>query len=437
VETLRKRFGLRSPEVETLVKSLSFPREEALKSVLSTLPEQAPGKIEPAPYSGFGASLRQLVPLPSGAARQSSYFINEAEVLRLYWPSDLARAREARQAGRLYEARDEYTKLAASVKPDEIREAGNELKDIYRKIAGEMQAVIVAWIAEGLENGSLHVSDGREGWTFSKAELDSPGRSESLQQLIDRAPRAARIVIADANSQRIWEGLIAPKEAVVWETFHLGEASRSLGEMNRQIATPHDVAAVPLLPRNAKEQKLMGLNWKDPVRSEAWEAVEQTTRATGVRFERPVQMQEALAREASVVVFFAHGDRTRLKMPDGKNFSIEDAARLDLSRNRPVIFLVSCEGGKPGEPGEGGPSFAEAFKQRGARAVVAFEEKVDAREATGFVEDFFRELKRQEEGAAMRSRSLLDAIENAVRGWKGPKLRLIVKWTPLYDRFDS
>jgi hypothetical protein len=78
---------------------------------------------------------------------------------------------------------------------------------------------------------------------------------------------------------------------------------------------------------------------------------------------------------------------------------------LYLTKNRPFIHLLSCESVKLGELSEAGPSFAEVLQERGAIAVKAYKNKVDARIAISDEKRFCECIK--------SGKSDLDAIRDS------------------------
>jgi hypothetical protein len=127
---------------------------------------------------------------------------------------------------------------------------------------------------------------------------------------------------------------------------------------------------------------------------------------------------KAFETKSGVLIFFAHGDREKLYLPDGTVITAEEVSRLRLP-SRPLILLFSCEGGKPSAESETVASFPDAFKKAGARAILSFEEKVDAGEAASLAMTFLEHVR--------SGKTDLSAIQETVleiQARKGPRVRL-------------
>ena len=98
------------------------------------------------------------------------------------------------------------------------------------------------------------------------------------------------------------------------------------------------------------------------------------------------ELVETIQKEKDVLIFFSHGDRDGVYLPDqkGNKLTAEEVSKLNLSRNKPMVLLFSFEAIKPKEyldPSTASISIAEALSKAGA-TFFAFPYKVEAGEST-------------------------------------------------------
>ena len=231
-------------------------------------------------------------------------------------------------------------------------------------------------------------------------------------------------------------------DKIVWSCPDLEQGARNLKALSDLKISIPELALALLLPRNAEQQRLLGLDsWTDDNREGAWQASSSFIHESGISdiptlranrggligwsFEALGQTRirenllESLKSKKGILIFFAHGDRDRLFLPDGDVLTAKDIAGLDLGTNRPVVLLFSCEGGKRGAASETGTSLADALKQAGASAAWTFQEKVDASESVAAARRLLEQIK--------SGKTTLDSIESVVLEWqtrRAPRLRL-------------
>lgn len=205
-----------------------------------------------------------------------------------------------------------------------------------------------------------------------------------------------------------------------------------------------DISLAMLLPRDDNQKEKLGLHdWSAEDQRRAWESAQHFLDESGIRdvitekinrggiigsfYERfgtpdiHERLLDALVQKKNVLIFMAHGDREHLYAPDGTSVAVRDIERLDLSYNRPTVFLFSCEGGKTGKS-DSSPALADALKKAGAGVIWSFEEKLDAGEAMSAASMLLDDLK--------LGKSMMDGIEALVRTLQklnGPKVYLRVQ----------
>jgi hypothetical protein len=261
-------------------------------------------------------------------------------------------------------------------------------------------------------------------------EIDSPETLFSLKVLQD----SKRILLTN-NANKILPTKFSSAEGfsdkIIWRDPDIKEAGGNINELSKEHFSAKDFAAAILLPRNAEQQNLIGLNWTPEQRERAWNSSQYflknseisdviTDRVNrggllGYAYEKVSLTKvreniiEALQTKKNILIVFAHGNRERIYLPNGETLSSEEISKLDLSKNKPVVLLFSCEGGKPGEKSGASLSFEEALKKAGAKAVLTFEEKVDASIACIIAGKLFDKIN------SSKQIPILDALEETVR----------------------
>lgn len=230
---------------------------------------------------------------------------------------------------------------------------------------------------------------------------------------------------------------------VVWRDPFLDETADSLRSFEKSSFRPEYFKAFLFLPVNARQKERIGLQaWSQDQLNQSRDAAESFLDESGIEVQtkplnrgglttwwadtrRNVPLKElfdkSLEHDSGVIILFAHGDSEKLFLQDGTVIDAHEIAKKRLYHH-PVILLFSCEGGKPAERSAASLSFAEAFKQAGARAVWSFEEPVDVREAVSTSNKFLNRLR--------AGNTLLQAIQSTVlelQNKKGPQTRLKAK----------
>ncbi len=201
-------------------------------------------------------------------------------------------------------------------------------------------------------------------------------------------------------------------DATIWTDPYITEASESLSALQQLQLTPKDFDLAILLPKNAEQQAVMGLNWTEAQRSRAWLSAEylksnardspvvtQSVNRTGLwgwvtdlmGTDSKKDVMHSLENSKGVFILFAHGDREGVYTPEGQKLTVEDVRKLDLHKNRPVVLLLSCEGGRGAS--DASSSLAQELKKSGATAIWSYGQKVDAAEASSVAVKFVENIR--------------------------------------------
>jgi len=261
----------------------------------------------------------------------------------------------------------------------------------------------------------------------------------------DRLARGADLVLTPSVT-KIWGWRDAFqhefRDSVIWSDPYIAEASQALAAMRTAALSPADFDLAILLPKNAKQQAAMGLQWTDTQRDYAWNAAEYfksaardapviteaanrggiwgfATDALGTESKK--QVMRSLTSKKGVVILFAHGDRDGVYTPEGEKVTVQDVRGLSLHENQPIVLLLSCEGDAAGVS-SASSSIAQELKRSGAMAVMSYEQKVDAREAVSAGVQFFENMR---SGKTPSESFRLTVRSKGVRA--GPKLHLKVQ----------
>jgi hypothetical protein len=261
----------------------------------------------------------------------------------------------------------------------------------------------------------------------------------------DRIARGADLVLTPSVT-KVWGWRDAFqhefRDSVIWSDPYIAKASQALAAMRVATLKPSDFDLAILLPKNAKQQAAMGLQWTDAQRDYAWNAAEYfksaardspvitelanrggiwglATDALGTESKK--QVMRSLTSKKGVVILFAHGDRDGVYTPEGEKLTVQDVRGLNLHNNQPIVLLLSCEGNAAGAS-SASSSIAQELKRSGAMAVMSYEQKVDAREASSAGVQFFENMR--------SGKTPLESFRLTVRSKEvraGPKLHLKVQ----------
>jgi hypothetical protein len=251
-------------------------------------------------------------------------------------------------------------------------------------------------------------------------------RAGSVQELLaqpefapakDRIARGKDDLVLTPSVTKLWGGRDAFqhefRDSVIWSDPYIAEASQALAAMRTSTVKPGDFDLAILVPKNAKQQAAMGVQWTDAQRDYAWNAAEYfklaardapviteaanrsgiwglATDALGTESKKDVI--RSLTSKKGVVILFAHGDRDGIYTPEGEKLTVQDVRGLDLHKNQPIVLLLSCEGNAAGAS-SASSSIAQELKRSGAMAVMSYEQKVDAREAASAGVQFFENMR--------------------------------------------
>jgi len=232
------------------------------------------------------------------------------------------------------------------------------------------------------------------------------------------------------------------RDSVIWSDPYIAEASQALAAMRAATLKPADFDLAILLPKNAKQQAAMGLQWTDAQRDYAWNAAEyfksvardapvitEAANRSGIwgwatdafGTESKKEVMRSLTSKKGMVILFAHGDRDGVYTPEGEKLTVQDVRGLNLHENQPIVLLLSCEG-NAAAGSSASSSIAQELKRSGAMAVMSYEQKVDAREAASAGVQFFENMR---SGKTPLESFRLTVRSKGVRA--GPKLHLKVQ----------
>jgi hypothetical protein len=261
----------------------------------------------------------------------------------------------------------------------------------------------------------------------------------------DRIAKGSDLLLTPSVTSVIgWQATLrdAFPDTVIWSDPYIGEASESLAALEGATITPADLNIAILLPKDAKQQAAMNLGWTESQRDHAWQAAEylksnargaslitQSANRTGlsgwvtdlIGTDSKKELMHSLENSKGVLILFAHGDREGIYTPEGQKLTVRDIRGLNLHANRPVVLLLSCEGGAPAAS-DASLSLAQELKKSGATAIWSYGQKVDAAEASSTAVKFLENIG--------NGKTLLDSFrslsrDGAVRA--GPRVHLKVR----------
>ncbi len=294
-------------------------------------------------------------------------------------------------------------------------------------------------VLEVLPSGGFHLAINNPDLRNEKETFKNLSEIRELQQKLQHAkriligPEARQSGLADSEISKAFPG------KVLWWDSKLDESAKTVNKRFQETTSLKELATVVLFPRDAEQQELVGLNWSQSVRDRAWAGVDNFLRESGISdiFETPrnrstllgwfskkseqkplkEELVETIQKEKDVLIFFSHGDREGVYLPDqkGNKLTAEEVSKLDLSKNKPLVLLFSCEAIKPAgsshspffrkkyvDPSTASISIAEALNKAGA-TVFAFPYKVEAGESTIDALRFIEDVK--------KGKTLGDALE--------------------------
>ena len=336
--------------------------------------------------------------------------------------------RKAREDGSWANARIPYetmknSRYAGEVKKLEAYEWSRCIDNLEAafKMPGGIVVDVMPW-SDKIQR--IHMASETADLLMEGESIESLTNSNEFKKELQSAKRI--LVTRDAGKEK---GVVELEKVfpnkVVWQDPNVGEAGDTIDALSKQKFSLKDSTTVLLFPRNDSERILLGLDWSEDTRKRVWESahgfLDQNSGMDVVnrggfveRFfkkedREPIHQRllKALQEQKNVLIFFAHGGRNLLHTPDGKILTAEEVSKLDLRRNKPNVFLLNCEGGKPGEKSDASDSLQQAFKKAGANLVFAFEQKIDASTAITIASKLLEEMKSRT--------SILDAIEEIAR----------------------
>lgn len=295
----------------------------------------------------------------------------------------------------------------------------------------------------------LHVfnSTGDLDVVVSANNIDEAMSSVELKTALASTQAISSVVLVSAASDGPRSGAQAHEmfeDKIVWNSASVHEAAATLKSLQELHPKTEDFSLAMLLPKNKEQKQKLGLEnmWSTTDQQRTWESARSFVKRSGIEVitekvnrdgifgwvsdlfasnDTQERLFDALMQKKNVLIFIAHGDREHLHSPDGTSIAVADIKKLQLSYNKPTVFLFSCEGGKT-DRSDTGPTLADALKDAGASAVWSFAEKLDAGEAMSAAESLLAEVK--------RGRSMMDAmtaLARTLRKLGGPKVYLRVQ----------
>ncbi len=369
--------------------------------------------------------------------------------------------RKARKDGSWIDARKPYEEMTASVYAGEkTRRKGNEgLSRIDNIIAAShIPAGLVIGVlpSRNKQDVTLHIVSKTTDLAIRSKEIQSLLSSMEFQKKLHSIQRILLTREVEQTVGSIDFTKVFPNK-VVWRDPSPDEAAWNIKALSEETASLDHFAAVLSLPRNARQQQLLGLTqWTQKDVERASQLVEFFIKKSGIKRSSVTTWSEnrgglwawvseklgwgtthdkvmkVLQTRKKVLILFAHGDNKRVKLLDGTELTADEISELHL-KHKPTVLLFSCEGGKPGNRSDASDSLQQAFKKAGADAIWAFEEKVDVGEAVSIALSLMEKVK-------SGNKSTLDVWEEVVREVqrkKGPRVRLKVQRDTDFGRRDG
>jgi len=334
----------------------------------------------------------------------------------------------------------------------EIEHFRKEWREVLRRRANledaqrlPARAVLVRSLSAEGDAFRFHLGDaeGLIDLVLMENGVEASGGAKNLPAALTKLRSAQTIVVgkeaADSDTlaalRELW-----PRALIVPE--HSAETVQNIGELAGRTIRPESLGTAVLLPKDQRQLVNMGLRgrWSESLRREVWAQAERFVKSADLRLitsrtndtgflsrfwdwreegRGAERLLAALEEEEGVLIVYAHGNRDSLFLPDGSRLTVQDIRKRRFPK-RPVVILVSCEGGNVREKAP--EALASALRASGARAVLAFETPVDAREgivlATKLVE------------ALERGASILQAFREAaavLRPQERVRTRLIAR----------
>ena len=363
---------------------------------------------------------------------------------------------KARQTREWAEARQPYEKLKNSkdINGNQKLKACELLKRIDNNEAVNLMPAGSLVLDFLPLSGEIHLAIKNPDLSEETETFKTMTEMEKLKQKLKHEKRilisadAGRSTVADYDFTKVFPMM------VVWRDPKLHQAAKDINELCNEPLSLKDCATAVLFPRNAGQQELLGLNWSDKDRARAWEGAEIFPKESGISdvvtspwnrrgllgwaYEKltlkPLKEEliNTLQTKKGVLIFFSHGDRDGISLLDGTKLTAVDVSNLDLSKNKPVVLIFSCEAAKREEKADksfASDSIVEALKRAGAKAVFGFEEKVDAAESISDALKFTGAFKpsQQEKERKTTVGEALERMILEIQRKKGPKTMLKVQ----------
>ena len=332
-----------------------------------------------------------------------------------------------------------------------------EAEDTLRQIDNQQAVDLMpanSLILEVLPSGYFHLAMKSLELSYEKETFKTMFEMEGLQEQLQHekriliGPEARKRGLADYDFTQVFP------DKVVWRDPNLEQAAKDIKGLCNETLSLKDFSTAVLLPRDVRQQELLGLNWTDKDRDRAWEGAEGFIKESGIsdvvtspwnrrgllgwvskkKTLKPLkeELVNTLQTKKGVLIFFSHGDRDGISLLDGNRLTAVEVSKLDLSKNKPVVLIFSCEAAKREEKvGKSVVSYSivEALKKAGAKAVFGFQEKVDAGESTSDALKFTKAFK-SSKTVQEKKTTVGEALEKMIleiQGKKGPRTMLKVK----------
>jgi hypothetical protein len=281
-------------------------------------------------------------------------------------------------------------------------------------------------IIDVLQAGTIQIVSGIRSYEINNLEELSK---------IDELQHAKRVLLthrADNSEVANVIRMLFPEKNVLFSNPDIKVGAKATKALFEETLKTDDSAVAFLFPRNAEQQEKQGLmGWTTKDREDAWRARDYFLTDTKIpdiitdinrggplewfkqkiKMIPPVhdQLIKYLQKEKGVYIFFCHGTREELRLPDGDVLTAKEISELNLS-NKPLVFLFSCEGGKLGPKNGGSISLEGAFKKAGAEAVLSFPVELAPGNAASYALELYKRLE--------MGMPILEAIEKTMHEYQ-------------------